>query len=94
MKELKLCAVTGQSVLVRDMNFNNKDMIDWTMANSNVVINLLGPRAWIKSRKDFEYINITVPKRIAEACAKNPQILRMIHFSAAGASKDSESLDL
>lgn len=76
------------------MNFDNKDMIDWTMVNSNVVINLLGPRSWIKDRKDFEYINITVPKRLAEACAKNPGVLRFIHFSAAGASKDSESLDL
>lgn len=94
MKELKLCAVTGNSVLIRDMNYDNKDMIDWTMATSNVVINLLGPRANIKSRNDFEYINITVPKRIAQACAKNPHVMRLIHFSAAGARKDSESLDL
>lgn len=68
-------------------------MIDWTIKNSNVVINLLGPRANLKKRADFEYINIEVAKRIAEACAKNPNVIRLIHFSSAGASPKAESLD-
>ena len=94
VKELRLCAGVGQVYVVQEMDFDNKDMIDWTMLNSNVVINLLGPRRNLKSRKDYEYINIEVPKRIAQACAKNPGVLRMIHFSSAGVSPNSESLDL
>lgn len=80
--------------LLRDMAFENKEMIDWTMQNSNVVINMTGPRKNLKKLSDFEFINIEVPKRIAEACAKNPGVLRLIHFSSAGVRPDSESLDL
>jgi NADH dehydrogenase (ubiquinone) 1 alpha subcomplex subunit 9 len=47
------------------MDYENKDMIDWTIKNSNVVINLVGPRPELKKRKDFEFINVEVPKRIA-----------------------------
>jgi NADH dehydrogenase (ubiquinone) 1 alpha subcomplex subunit 9 len=64
------------------------------MEKSNVVINLLGPRRNCKDRNEFEYINIEVPKRIARACAKNPNVLRFIHFSSAGARANSDSLDL
>lgn len=62
------------------------------LANSNVAINLLGPRHKIKRREDFEFINIEVPERIAKACAKLG-VHRFIHFSAAGAEAGSESLD-
>jgi NADH dehydrogenase (ubiquinone) 1 alpha subcomplex subunit 9 len=54
----------------------------------------LGPRPKVKLRKDFEHVNIVVPRRIAEAAAKNPKVIRLIHFSMAGARPDSESLDL
>lgn len=60
--------------------------------NSNVVINLLGPRHKIKKIEDYEWINIEVPERIAKACTKHG-IHRFIHFSAAGAVSDSPSLD-
>ena len=93
VKELKLCAGSGQSFLVRHMNFDDLKMIDRVIANSNVVINLLGPRKKIKNINDFEYINSIVPRRIAQACAKNPNILRLIHFSACGADLRSPSLD-
>ena len=56
------------------------------MKNSNVVINLVGPRYKSKTRAEFEYVNITIPRRIAEAAAKNPNVIRLIHFSNAGAS--------
>jgi len=86
VKELRVCQSPGQNLLIPDMNFDNKEMIRWTMENSNVVVNLLGPRKNLKKRSDFEYINIEVPRRIARECAKNPNIIRMIHFSAAGAN--------
>lgn len=65
IKELKLCTASGKSAIIRDMEYDNKEMIDWTMQNSNVVVNLLGPRFNVKKRSDFEYINIEVPKRLA-----------------------------
>eukprot|EP01015_Nassula_variabilis_P007570 TRINITY_DN1580_c0_g1_i4.p1 TRINITY_DN1580_c0_g1~~TRINITY_DN1580_c0_g1_i4.p1 ORF type:complete len:390 (-),score=36.38 TRINITY_DN1580_c0_g1_i4:96-1265(-) len=94
LKELRLCSNVGQTFLVRDMNFDDPKMIERVIQNSNVVINLLGPRKTKKYRKDFEYANIELPKRIAQACAKNPNVARFIHFSCAGVSKDSPSLDL
>lgn len=33
-------------------------MIENMIKNSNVVVNLLGPRKKIKKREDFEFINI------------------------------------
>jgi len=53
----------------------------------------VGPRPVTKYREDFEYVNIDIPKRIAEACAKNPGVVRLIHFSACGVAPDSPSLD-
>lgn len=93
-KELKLCAALGKSWIVRHMNFNDQRMVDRMVANSNVVINLCGPRKRVKHRKDFEDVNIKVSKNIAKACRNNPNVVRLIHFSAAGASQDSPSLDL
>ena len=65
LKELRLCGNVGQTFCVKDMNFDDPRMIDRMIQNSNVVINLLGPRKTKKYTKDFEYINIEVPKRIA-----------------------------
>ena len=62
------------------------------VSNSNVVINLLGPRKKVKKMEDFEFINMEVAERIAHACQKKG-VLRLIHFSAAAAEPDSPSLD-
>ena len=94
VKELKLCAGTGQSFLVRHMNFEDLKMIDRVIANSNVVINLLGPMKSAKNLREFEYINAIIPRRIAQACQKNPNIIRLVHFSECGADLRSPSLDL
>lgn len=40
-------------------------MIERAISNSNVVINLIGPRKGIKKLGDAEYINIELSKRIA-----------------------------
>jgi NADH dehydrogenase (ubiquinone) 1 alpha subcomplex subunit 9 len=70
----------------------DEKLIERLVENSNVVINLAGPRKKVKHRKDFEFINIEVAERIAKACAKKG-VHRLIHFSAAGADENSESLD-
>lgn len=74
------------------MNYKDQSQIERMVRNSNVVINLLGPRHKLKKREDFEFINIEVPERIAHACAKHG-VHRLIHFSAAGAAPDSTSID-
>lgn len=74
------------------MNYKDQDQIERMVRNSNVVVNLLGPRHKLKKREDFEFINIEVAERIAKACAKHG-VHRLIHFSAAGAAPDSPSLD-
>lgn len=94
VKELKLTASLGQSWLIKHMNFNDIKMIERTIANSNVVINLLGPRKIVKHYDQFAFINIEVPRRLARAAAQNPEVIRFIHFSAAGADPKSPSLDL
>jgi NADH dehydrogenase (ubiquinone) 1 alpha subcomplex subunit 9 len=94
VKELKLCANLGQSFIVREMNFKNPKMIERVMSTSNVAINLVGPKRRYTSMADHEWVNIEIPKRIARACRENPNILRMIHFSCAGAAEDSPSFDL
>lgn len=91
---MKLCGNLGQSWIVKNMNFNDFKMVQRVMSTSNVVVNMCGPRKRITSRKDFEEVNIEVPRKIARAARMNPDIIRMIHFSAVGASKDSPSLDL
>jgi len=53
-------------------------MIDNVVKNSNVVINLIGPRHSIKKLSEFEYANITIAKKIAQACARNEKVLRLI----------------
>ena len=93
-KELKLCAALGKCWIVKQMNFNDDRMIARMMSNSNVVVNLCGPRKRVKNLKDFENVNIEVARKVAKACRLNPNIIRLIHFSACGASPDSPSHDL
>lgn len=76
------------------MNFLDQKMYDRVSIHSNVIINLCGPRRRVKDRKLFEEVNIEIPRRIARSARTNPDILRMIHVSAVGASPDSPSLDL
>jgi hypothetical protein len=66
------------------MDFDDPKMLDRVVENSNVVINLIGninyllimigPRPKVKAREDFEYINIELSKRIADACARNSEV--------------------
>jgi len=76
----------------RDMNFKDQAMIERMINNSNVVINLVGPRKYLKRREEFDYVNIEIPERIAHACKKKG-VHRLIHFSAAGANHNSPSYD-
>jgi NADH dehydrogenase (ubiquinone) 1 alpha subcomplex subunit 9 len=53
-------------------------MLDRSIENANVVINLVGPRKGVKKLSDAEYCNIEISKKIAKACARNPGVVRYI----------------
>lgn len=74
------------------MNYRDQNMIERMINNSNVVINLVGPRKNVKKRQDYEFVNIEVAERVAHACKKKG-VARLIHFSAAGAYEHSASQD-
>lgn len=66
--------------------------IEDLVRNSNVVINLIGPRRRYKKMEDFQYVNIDLAERIAQASNKFG-VHRLIHFSAAAADPNSPSMD-
>lgn len=63
---------------MKHFNFEDEAMLDRAIENSNVVINLVGPRKGVKKLADAEYINIELSKKIAKACARNPGVVRLI----------------
>jgi len=76
VKELKLCAGSGYThlgnilkfklkIIVKHFDFDDPNMYDRVIKNSNVVINLVGPRNKVKKREEFDYINIEISRRIA-----------------------------
>lgn len=94
VKELKLCAGSGQSYIMRHFHFDDDRLYDEAIKNSNVVINLVGSRAQNKNFDKAVYANVHIAQKIAEACQRNPNVRRLIHFSAAGADAKSPSPDL
>ena len=49
--------------------FENEDLLNRVIGQSNVVINLVGPRKWVKTQEDTEHININIARRIAKVSA-------------------------
>ena len=79
---------------MRNFNYDDDRLYDEAIKNSNVVINLTGSRAQNKLYNKAVYANINVAQKIAEACQRNPNVRRLIHFSACGADPASPSPDL
>jgi len=76
------------------VDYNDPDIIAKIIKENNVVINLIGAHAYLKNY-DFIYEgNVTMAKRIAEACAASPDVVRLIHVSAAGADPAAASTRL
>jgi len=59
--------------------------------DQNTVVSCVGSKVWFQNEKDFEDANIRIPMAIARSCAKNPNVKRFIHVSAAGADPNSHS---
>lgn len=68
VKELKLTASSGHACLIKEMDFEDPHMLDVVIKNSNVVINLCGPRRWAREYSDIEDANIITARNIAKAC--------------------------
>lgn len=94
VKELRLCGYPAYVYLVQHMDFNDPNMLDWVMKDSNVVINLCGPRNRVKDYEEAREANYLTAVNVAKACARNKNILRYIQFSAAGVDEHSPSVDL
>lgn len=76
------------------LDYNDPDILSKVIKENNVVINLIGAHAYLKNY-DFIYeANVTMAKRIAEACAACPDVVRLIHVSAAGADPAAASTRL
>lgn len=91
-KELKLAGHTHKTWVNWKVDHRDQRYIEDLVRNSNVVINLIGPRRRCKKMEDFQYVNIDLAERIAQACNKFG-VHRLIHFSAAGADPNSPSMD-
>jgi hypothetical protein len=55
-----IALIVDKSWIHWDANLRDEKLIEKLVENSNVVINLAGPRKKIKHRADFEFINIEV----------------------------------
>ena len=94
-KDLKPTADLGYKAYVKLMDFTNeKDIQHVVRKDQNTVINCIGSKVYYQKEKDFEDANIRVPMTIAKTVAKNPNIKRFIHISAAGADPNSQSMRL
>jgi NADH dehydrogenase (ubiquinone) 1 alpha subcomplex subunit 9 len=76
------------------IDFKDETIIDKLIDGSNVVINLIGGNKYMKNYDLIYEGNVTLPKRIAEACARNSDVLRLIHFSSVAVDPNSISTRL
>ena len=93
IKRLRLTGNLGMVYIAHNMNFEDPRAIFRSMANSNVVINCLGPRRYSISYEQFKKVNIDIPQSIAKQ-ARLAGVKRMIHLSSVGVDPRSPSLDL
>ena len=91
---LKACVAYKNIAIPEYINYSDPNIIEKLIENSNVVVNLIGANQYHKNYDLIYEGNVTIPKRIAEACAKNSDVLRLIHFSAIGADPNSVSTRL
>lgn len=55
IRDLKNAASTGNVTLVNGLNLKNQKMIENLVAHSNVVINLLGPRTFLRRHQTEKF---------------------------------------
>mmetsp|Transcript_32165 Transcript_32165/g.55559 ORF Transcript_32165/g.55559 Transcript_32165/m.55559 type:complete len:360 (-) Transcript_32165:32-1111(-) len=80
-----------QTFISQYIDFNDPGVIPRLIEGNNVVINLIGGAQYMKDYDLIYESNVTMAKRIAEACAASSDVKRLIHFSAVGADPHSAS---
>lgn len=83
-----------QTFISQYIDFKDPDIIPRLIKGNNIVINLIGGPSHIKDYALLYEANVTLAKRIAEACAASSDVKRLIHFSAVGADPHSPSTRL
>jgi NADH dehydrogenase (ubiquinone) 1 alpha subcomplex subunit 9 len=83
-----------QTYIPQYLDFNDPDIIPRLIQGNHIVINLIGGNSYIKDYDLLYEANVTLAKRIAEACAASADVKRLIHFSAVGADPHSPSTRL
>ena len=86
---LKTQATPGSIELI-EWSFNNLAVIEESIKNSDIVINLIGILFETRKQK-FYNIHSDIPKVIAQLCSKY-KIKKFVHVSAIGANQNSKSL--
>lgn len=93
-KEIKPTADLGNKAYVKLNDFKSEDDINHVVRSQNTIVNCIGSHIYYQTEKQFEDANIHVPMNIARVAAKNPNVKRLIHISAAGADPNSQSMRL
>jgi NADH dehydrogenase (ubiquinone) 1 alpha subcomplex subunit 9 len=93
-KEVKPTADMGYKSYVKLQDFSNEKEIQHVIRDQNTVVNCIGSHVYYNKESEFEDANIRVPMAIAKVAAKNPNVKRLIHISAAGADPNSQSMRL
>jgi uncharacterized protein YbjT (DUF2867 family) len=91
---LKNTAAYKNVAIPQFIDYNAPGVIDRLIETANVVICIIGSSQHLK---DYDFIydgNVKIPKLIAEAVERNPDVQRFIHFSAVGADPNSPSTRL
>jgi hypothetical protein len=69
-----------------------RQMVERMVANSNVVINLCGPKEESQAAgKTSRMSTSKVARNVAKACKNNPNVIRLIHFSSAAERGSGQS---
>lgn len=93
VKMLRLTAPLGMKYVANHTNFQDPRALFRTMANSNVVVNCIGPRKSCRSYAQFQDANLDVARSIAKQ-ARLAGVKRLVHLSSVGADPRAASPDL
>ena len=94
VKNLKCLGSTGMTYIAFDTRMDDINNLNRVNRYSDLIINMLGPSRFFTNKYEhFKYINMDVPQKIARS-ARLTGAKKLIHFSAAGVSYNSDSLDL
>ncbi|KAK9837336.1 hypothetical protein WJX81_007346 [Elliptochloris bilobata] len=89
-QHLRLMGDLGQMVALKGFNIRDDEAVRYAIRRSNLVVNCIGAEreTW---NYEFEEVHVDIARRIAEACAANPIVERLMHVSCLSAAPDAPS---